>query len=124
MANEVCSAAGVQRIVKVGDYLAKKLPATSPATLTAHMKVNLVKYESLVRKAVAAGRIKHGSLVTMELDRGHGMTYDARIWENATPTLKTLQNYMFVMSTADLHLPRRERAFFRWLLPYERHSVC
>ena len=63
-----------------------------------------------------------GDLVCMELDRAHGKTYSAHVWVECTPVLRTLQNYLFVMSTADLHKPREEREFFRFIMPYERRG--
>ena len=41
------------------------------------------------------------------------MTYKAKMWLECTPVLRTLQNYLFVMSTLDLSKPREEREFFR-----------
>ena len=64
--------------------------------------------------------LTRGSVVCVELARAFGMTFRAHMWIDCTPTLKTLQNYLFVISTGDIEKPREEREFFRWMMPYER----
>ena len=76
----------------------------------------------LVPLVLRQGLFCASDLVCIELDRAHGKTYRAHVWVECTPVLRTLQNYLFVMSTADLHKPREEREFFRFIMPYERRG--
>ena len=59
----------------------------------------------------------------IELDRGSGRVYKPNYKSNYSPTLKTGNRYLFVLSTADLDKPDHEKEFCRWLMPYERPAL-
>ncbi len=98
---------------------------TPRAEYTMPQQRNLLQYEELVRKGVAAGTFQMDDIVVCPADRSEEGSFSQSIALNQAPTLTTRNKYLVVMSVADIvnGVPDHERAFFRKLQDVERLTL-
>ncbi|CAE7229453.1 ngoPIIM [Symbiodinium sp. CCMP2592] len=86
-------------------------------SMTATQAANLQLYI----QAVAEERRKHEfDLAVVELDRCPLRAVGGRVHKDRVPSLRTQGPLLFVLSTADIHLPSSQMEFHRYVLPEER----
>ena len=86
-------------------------------SMTAKQAANLRLYI----QAIAAERRNHEfDLAVVELDRCPLRAIGGRIYKDRVPSLRTRGPLLFVLSTADIHLPSSQMEFHRYVLPDER----
>ena len=90
------------------------------SSLTECMRRNLCTAEKSLKKMLALKTYLPEDVAVFPLDRAEGKKYARQFTKNCCPTLTTSNKYLFVCSLHDLHLPRVDREYCRFIHPSER----
>ena len=102
-----------------------KLPCTPRSALTPPQQKNLTDFESSIVKCVDDGKLQLEDVVVVAVDRAEGGVYNPTMTTNSFPTLTTHNQYLMILSVADVvaGTPDEQREFFRKPAPTERMTA-
>ena len=102
------------------EFLDPSAPHTCEENLNPNMQKNLSSVEAKVVTDQAEGLLDGVVVVMFHVDRDQTKKYLSGYMKDICYTLTTANKYLFVLSVADIKLPRCKHAFCRFLLPGER----
>jgi site-specific DNA-cytosine methylase len=113
---------GIKR--RLAQVLHPSLPHVPLKDMPTSKRKNLrdLEYRLKVMMRMEPHKFEHDSVVVVSLDRSQESVWGQRITIDMAPTLTTYNVWLFVLSV-DLHLPREQRAFHRYLHPVERLTL-